>query len=242
MDEKTTFEISPNDTMYEGSLEHYSAVGQSALHCVKTALVATNTSNVRSILDFGCGFGRVLRVLKSEFPAAQLTACDISREAIEFCAKTFGATPVLSGENAAEVQFKDKFDLVWGGTVFTQFDAPQFLTFLHLLHSFVSKDGLLVFTTHGRFVAQRLRTDGRNYGMDESSARAMLDGWDTTGFGYANYPQEVMTRFGVSKYGVCISKPSWICRQIEAVDDMKLVCYTERAWDNHQDSVACIKQ
>jgi SAM-dependent methyltransferase len=239
----TTFEISPDDTMYEGSLEHYRSVGKSALHCVKTAMVATNTPTFRSILDFGSGFGRVLREFKTEFPAARLTACDISMEAIEFCAKTFGATPVLSGENPADARFTDKFDLVWCGTVFTQFDSPQFLAFLGLLHSLLTQNGLLVFTTHGRFVAQRFRNgEGANYGMDESSTRAILDGWDGMGFGYADYPREVLARLGVTRYGVCVSKPSWICRQIEAVDDMKLVSYTERAWDNHQDSVACIKQ
>jgi hypothetical protein len=49
-------------------------------------------------------------------------------------------------------------------------------------------------------------------------------------------------RVGVTKYGICVSKPSWVCRQIESLQDLRLITYTERGWDNHQDSVACAKQ
>jgi len=242
VEEAMELEISANDTMYEGSREHYLAVGQSALRCVRTAMEAANKTHVRNILDFGCGFGRVLRTLKAAFPAAELSACDISREAVEFCAKTFDARPVLSSEDPAQIPFEDKFDLVWCGTVMTQFDAPQFLGFLDLFHSLLSPGGLLVFTTHGPFVASQLRARISNYGLDETSVSTLLESYDATGFGYANYPPEVLPLVGVSKYGVCVSKPSWVCRQIEAAPNMRLVTYTERAWDNHQDSVACTNQ
>ena len=40
-----------------------------------------------SILDFGCGFGRVLRMLKAAYPEARLTAADVKREGVDFCAR-----------------------------------------------------------------------------------------------------------------------------------------------------------
>jgi SAM-dependent methyltransferase len=241
----TQLEISPKDTMYEGNLKHYISVGQSALHCIKTAMAAAgdqNVRNVRSILDFGSGYGRVLRVLKTEFPKADLTACDISREAVDFCAITFGATPVLSSENSSDIRFNRKFDLIWCGTLLTQFDAPGFSEFLQLFRSLLSTRGLLVFTTHGPFVAMRLRTHGLDYGMNETSVSTMLQSYESLGFGYADYPTEILPQVGVKKYGVCVSKPSWVCRQIESLTSTRLVNYTERAWDNHQDSVACTNE
>jgi SAM-dependent methyltransferase len=242
MKETKELEISKNDTMYEGDREHYVAVGQSALYCVKTAMMAARKSNVRKVLDFACGFGRVLRVLKNSFPEAEFTACDISREAIEFCAQSFGADPILSSEDPQQIRFKDKFDLIWCGTLLTQFDAPQFSQFLELFQSLLSRDGLLVFTTHGSFVAQRLRSGEGNYGMDDKSISTILSGYDRVGFGYADYAPEIVLQVGVKKYGVCVSKPSWVCRQIESLTNMRLVAYTERAWDNHQDAVACTNQ
>jgi SAM-dependent methyltransferase len=234
--------ISEKDTMYEGDREHYNAVGQSALHCVKTAMMAAGKSNVRKVLDFGSGFGRVLRVLKDSFPGAEFTACDISSEAIDFCASSFGANPVLSSEHPEEIPFKDKFDLIWCGTLLTNFDAPQFIQFLALFQSLLSRDGLLVFTTHGALVAQRLRTGAGNYGLDGKSIAMILSGYDRIGFGYGDYPREIVHQVGVKKYGISVSKPFWVCRQIESLAGMRLVAYTERAWDNHQDSVACTNQ
>jgi SAM-dependent methyltransferase len=238
---KVQIEISPKDTMYEGNRDHYLAVGQSALHCTKAAMFAANKSTVRNILDFACGFGRVMRVLKTAFPMAELTASDISSEAINFCAKEFGATPVLSSENVAEIPFKTSFDLIWCGSLMTHFDVPQFQVVLRFLQSLLSTDGLLVFTTHGPFVAQKLRTTGGNYGLDAGSISTLIQGYDTRGFGYVDYPGEILPQVGVSKYGFCVSKPSWVCGQIESIPNLRLVTYTERAWDNHQDSVACMK-
>jgi SAM-dependent methyltransferase len=237
--ETKELEISKKDTMYEGDREHYIAVGQSALHCLKTAMMAVEKSNVRKVLDFGCGFGRVLRVLKHSFPGAEFTACDISREAIDFCAHSFGANPVLSSEEPHEIQLKDKFDLIWCGTLLTQFDAPQFSQFLEFFRSLLLRDGLLVFTTHGPFVAERLRAREGHYGLDDKSISTILSGYDRKGFGYADYSRDIVLQVGVKKYGVCVSRPSWVCQQIESLTNMRLVAYTERAWDNHQDSVAC---
>jgi SAM-dependent methyltransferase len=239
--DRKQLQIAPNDTMYEGNPEHYFSVGQSAVHCVRTAMMAADKGSLRNILDFACGFGRVLRALKGAFPAAELTACDISREAIDFCADAFGATPVLSSEKPAEIEFATRFDLIWCGTLLTQFDAPEFSRFLGLLQSLLTPGGLLVFTTHGPFVARRLREHVGNYGLDEKSVSTILDHYDATGFGYADYPTEVLARVGVSKYGISISKPSWVCREIETAPNMRLIMYTEKAWDNHQDAVACTR-
>jgi SAM-dependent methyltransferase len=240
MKQKVQIEISPKDTMYEGNRDHYVAVGQSALHCVKAAMFAVNKSNVRNILDFACGFGRVLRVFKTAFPMAELTASDILPDAIDFCAKAFGATPVLSSENVAELHFRTKFDLIWCGSLMTHCDMPQFENVLKSFQSLLSPDGLLVFTTHGPFVAQKLRTTGGSYGLDADSISTLVQGYDTSGFGYVDYPAEILPQVGVSKYGFCVSKPSWVCGRIESTTNLRLVTYTERAWDNHQDSIACM--
>src|SRR5262249_27461289 len=158
------------------------------------ALNAVGKSNVRNILDFGCGFGRVLRVLKQAFPAAELTAADIFKEAIDFCAKTFGAAPVLSSENPAEIQFSARFDLIWCGTVLTQFDAELFSVFLALLYSLLSTDGLLVFTMHGPFVVWQLRGGVVNYGLGKEAVAGILGGYDIAGFGYIDYLNEVLAQ------------------------------------------------
>jgi SAM-dependent methyltransferase len=234
-------EISIHDGMLEGDRRHYFAVGQSALRCIKLAMLAACKDQLRSILDFGCGFGRVLRVLKAAFPAAELSACDTSRDAIDFCARTFGAEPIQSNEDVSRIQITNKFDLIWCGTLLTNVDSAQFSALLQLFDSLLVDNGILVFTTHGPFVAHRIRTGACTYGLSPNLVPALVNEYDTIGFGYKNYPDEVLTRLGVKRYGISLSTPSWVCRQIGFLPNLRLLTYTEKAWDDHQDSIACTK-
>src|SRR5262249_15906271 len=154
------------------------SVGRSALECIRQAMRAACKQGFSSILDFGSGYGRVLRVLRAAFPWADLAACDIQAGAVEFCARTFGAQPYRSSEDAGEMRMDGQFDLVWCGTLLTGFDSTQFLRFIDLMARLLSPDGLLVFTTHGPFVAERLRRREFHYGLDEALIPAMIRDYD----------------------------------------------------------------
>src|SRR5260370_33891758 len=234
-------EISPNDGMFEHDGAHSVSVGQSALRCIKLAMLAAGKDEFRNILDFGCGFGRVLRVLRAAFPAAELAACDISQDAIDFCSKAFGAEPIHSSEDVSQIHIPKKFDLIWSGTLLTNVDSLQFSSFLQLFHSLLRENGMLVFTAHGPYVAHRLKTGAFTYGLEPSLIPKMVRDYDVAGFGYEDYPEEVLTRLGVKRYGISVSAPSWVCREIDRLPNLRLLTYTERAWDNHQDSIACMK-
>jgi 2-polyprenyl-3-methyl-5-hydroxy-6-metoxy-1,4-benzoquinol methylase len=233
-------EISPLDTMLEGDRQHYYSVGQSALRSVKLAMLSAGKQEFHEILDFACGFGRVLRVLRAAFPAANLTACDVSREGIQFCAQAFDAEPVLSAEQLSDIQFRRQFDLIWCGSLLTHCASEPFFTFLNYFASLLMPNGVLIFTTHGPFVAQRMRSGVFNYGLDESEVAKLLANYDTTGMGYGDYPNHVPAMVGVTRYGISVSRPSWVCGQIERVSKLRILSYCERAWDNHQDAVTCI--
>ncbi|HEV2774334.1 MAG TPA: class I SAM-dependent methyltransferase, partial [Solirubrobacteraceae bacterium] len=67
---------------------HYARVGRSAIDAIERALGAAGRSfaDVESCLDMPCGYGRVLRLLAREVAPERITACDINRQAIRFCA------------------------------------------------------------------------------------------------------------------------------------------------------------
>src|SRR5215470_6242471 len=118
--------ISPNERMAPGDKGHYFRVGLSALESIRVSLQAAGKSaaDVRHILDLPCGHGRVLRYLKAGFPAAEITACDLMRDGVDFCASTFGAVPVYSHDDPAKIPLgHNVFDLIWVGSLFTHFDA-----------------------------------------------------------------------------------------------------------------------
>src|SRR3954454_4629952 len=83
--------IAPDEGMFVRTVseaearEHYFSCGRSALRCVQSALAAAEKKDIRRILYFPSGHGRVLRVLKAAFPSAELHACDLLVPGIEFC-------------------------------------------------------------------------------------------------------------------------------------------------------------
>src|SRR5262245_60754125 len=106
--------ISPNDDMLAGDQDNYFRVGRSALDCISLSLQAAGkpASDVRYILDLPCGHGRVLRYLRAAFPGAEITACDLLRDGVDFCAATLGAIPVYSHDEPARIPLaEDGFDL-----------------------------------------------------------------------------------------------------------------------------------
>lgn len=228
--------IAPGDGMYLGDLSAYLKVGYSALRCVQLALLAAEKEDVGRILDFGCGHGRVLRVLRAAYPRARLTACDINQRGVDFCARTFGATPVYSGERPEAIDLPDKYDLIWCGSVFTHLSEARWPGFLNLLVSHLDERGVALITTHGRTVARRMRADGRSYGLDDAESAEIFRGYESTGFGYVNQASG-----GLECWGLSLTSPSRVLAQVERFPGVEILSYSEHAWSSHQDVVAVVK-
>jgi SAM-dependent methyltransferase len=229
--------IGPGDEMFTGDKAHYFGVGKSALRGIENALFAANKPNagIRRILDLPCGHGRVMRYFKAAFPGTQITACDLNRGAVDFCAQTFGAQPVYSQVNTSQIPLHGKFDLIWSGSLLTHLRAGPCAEFVRLFNSLVNPGGLIVFTLHGRWVERSLATNRCTYGLNSHDVTALLAEYYQTGFGYADYP-------GTSGYGISVSSPAYVLAQLVSLPDLKLISYHEKGWDNHQDIVCLQKQ
>jgi SAM-dependent methyltransferase len=198
-------------------------------------MLAAGKDDLMNILDLPCGHGRVLRTLKAAFPEAGITACDLNRDGVDFCARAFGATPVYARKLPEEIQIESSFDLIWCGSLLTHLDFERWPGFLRLFQSLLVPDGILVFTTHGRWIAERLRAGTLNIdGIPHKALHDLLTSYDRDGFSYEVY--ELVEDFGIS-----ISSPSWVCRQLEKIPNLRLLNYTEKGWYKHQDAVACVK-
>jgi SAM-dependent methyltransferase len=230
-------EISPNDNMFQGDRAHYFSVGESALRSIWLALAAAgeDAADIERILDLPCGHGRVLRVLRAAYPRAEITACDLDRDAVDFCKKTFGAVPVYSSIRPAELLPEARFHLIWCGSLFTHINDRMCLEFLAKFHEWLYPGGVLVLTVHGPSSAYAIRGGHISYGLDESGIHKLLAAYEDCGFGYADYPD-------TSGYGISVCSPFWVTSQIAELPDLRLLTYTEMGWDNHQDVIACIRE
>ncbi len=220
------------DEMFEGDARHYFEVGRSALRCVALALELAGRPAPGRILDLPSGHGRVLRWFRAAWPASELTACDLLPGGVDFCARTFGARAVIA-ELAPERSAlpADHFDLIWVGSLLTHLDLELWNAYARVFSRSLAKGGLLVFTTLGRYAAYRIR-QGEGYRLAPSDLPPLLERFEREGFAYAAYP-------GQRHYGICLASAAWVTARIVADPSWRLVACSERAWDEHQDVVAC---
>jgi len=250
-------EISPEDQMFQSEPEYYFDAGRFALRCIRIAMMGARKTQVDRILDLPSGHGRVLRTLKAAFPEAELAACDINRDGVDFCARAFGAIPVYGQERAAEIDITGPFDLIWCGSLLTHLDRQGCRDFLDLFESLLAPgNGLLVFTTHGRMVVDRIRARLVAFGMKrpdvlerfgalpgylawnlkQDRIEKLLADYESEGFGYAEWFDEERRRMlqMPTNYGISVSSPAWVCREIEQ-RRLRAVSYQEGGWGRQMD-------
>jgi SAM-dependent methyltransferase len=228
-------EVSPEDRMFpmDRTWTSYLSIGVSALACIRRSMELVGKREVSSVLDLACGHGRVLRVLKVAFPNAELTACDLNEDGVEFCARMFGATPALSHVDPEEVDLTGPFDLVWSGSLFTHLDAHRWDGFLELIESVTEPGALVMFTVHGAQIARGFR-EGHDPELSESAVEEMLQRYEETGFGYAGYPSQ-------DSWGDSVVKREWVESLLERRPALRLVEYRPCGWARWQDVVTCVR-
>jgi len=115
---------------------------------------------VESVLDFGCGCGRVIRWWDA-FPGT-VAGSDLDEQAIEWCRRNLPFARFEVNGLAPPVAFADaSFDLVYALSVFTHLTAELQLTWRDELRRVLRPGGLLLVTTHGRSYLPRLSAEER---------------------------------------------------------------------------------
>ncbi|HEX8069172.1 MAG TPA: class I SAM-dependent methyltransferase [Pyrinomonadaceae bacterium] len=224
-----------DDGMYKGDGAHYFKVGLDAVRCIEEALAAARLIEPRAILDLPCGYGRVLRFLGARFPAARVTACELMPEAVRFCAETFGAIPAQSAYDFDALTLDVRYDLIWCGSLVTHLDAARTGALLRFFARTLAPGGLLLFTTHGEFVAGRVQAMHEFYGLNPADIPALVASFRETGHGYLDYPEG-------PGYGVSLTAPDWLRARAREIGDLREVYFRAQGWDRHQDVFGFVKQ
>jgi 2-polyprenyl-3-methyl-5-hydroxy-6-metoxy-1,4-benzoquinol methylase len=208
---------------------HYQSVGESALTVISACLaLARFSGEPRSILDFGCGSGRVLRWLRAAYPNASIHASDVRDDSLRFCAAQFGATAWRSHPNLAGVEAPAKYDLIWSGSLATHLSEESTRILLRKLWSWLSADGICIVTTHGRKALRNMRTRKARY-IPVERHEDVLFPLNERGYGYL--------QFQGRDVGFSVTRLDWLLRESLCLD-ARIVCIAENAWDNHQDIIA----
>jgi SAM-dependent methyltransferase len=225
-------DISPNDGMAKNTPEQYFTIGASAASVITRSLSAARkpVGSVRRVLDYACGYGRVLRWLKAEFPNAYLLGVDADGKAAASAQDVLGVETRKLDITLAQ-PIDDPFDLIWVGSLFTHLSERESKRVLQYLRRHLTDSGVLVFTTHGSYVAHRIETREKTYNLSEDAMTQLLSGYKSTDFGFAEYSN-------LKDYGISAATPSKVCKLAQTCDlDVKF--FLSRGWAAHQDVFAC---
>ena len=216
------------------ALHHYAAVGATALDQIEVSLAEAGSDlrHVHRCLDLPCGYGRVLRWLVTRIEPSAVTACDIDPSAVRFCAREFGATPLLSDPDLRLVRFPTDYDLVWVGSLLTHLKPADGLEMLRVISGQLRPGGVLVFTTHGTECLDILNTYGPEFALAEDRFRHDLS---RNGAAFVPYA-------GNSDYGIAIHEPASLRNMVKTdlpqLDELR---FEARGWDGHQDVWAYVR-
>jgi SAM-dependent methyltransferase len=227
-------EVLDDDPMKTYNPDAYFTAGPQALRAINMALLATGRTGARNILDFASGGGRIMRYLRVAFPDAQLTACDIYTQGIDFCAEKFGAKPIQATIDINKIPLEGPYDLIFVGSLFTHVGEKDWDKMLTRFEEVLIQNGVLVFTVYGRTVAYLMRERGHKLDVQEEHIPQFLRAYDERGFAFAaDYAPE-------HDHGDAMAKRAWVAAKLEQYPSLRLLLYTENAWLG-QDVIAVAK-
>lgn len=137
-----------------------------------------------SILDFGCGSGRVLRFLTADAPRAHFHATDIDPEPIAWGRQHMPGITWSSNGFTPPLPYPDaSFDLIYAISVFSHLDETFQNAWLCELERVARPGAIVILTTHGERLAHalapseqaRLEADGILF-CTGATGRLKLDG------------------------------------------------------------------
>lgn len=99
------------------------------------------------VLDFGCGWGRLTRMLSRDVEPGSLFGCDPVQAILDVARRCrVPATLALSEFVPERLPFQESFDLAFSFSVFTHLSEPAHQAALRALHASIRPGGLLIAT------------------------------------------------------------------------------------------------
>jgi SAM-dependent methyltransferase len=225
-----------NDFMFLNSspeeVASYAERARNVLALVDEALTLAGRSfdDVDRWLDFGCGYGRVIRFLVERVPPERVSATDVIDEGAAFCQSEFGVTALRSQRELEAAHF-GSFDFVYAISVLTHLNERNSRAFLQLIGDSLAEDGIALFTSHGRWSLEHVEL----YGDDlRPRAAELARSVAEHGIAYVRYP------FASDDYGITWHSREFIEDTMSELhgDAVVLLLFKPNGLDGHQDVFA----
>jgi SAM-dependent methyltransferase len=140
------------------SIEIFLKSGKSAAESVGSALMANKIElrNFSSILDFGCGCGRVIRWM-TNLTDAQLYGADFNPSLIRWCQRNLKfAKFVLNQLNPPLSLQPNSFDFIYALSVLTHMNERLQQLWINEFLRILKKGGYLLISVHGKYYLNQM--------------------------------------------------------------------------------------
>lgn len=213
----------------------YVRAGLSGLTNIETGVAAAGRQlpDFESVLDFGCGHGRVLRHLARRLPPSRITAADVDAEAVQFCADEFGVRPMVAAVEPDDLQL-DTYDLIWAGSVVTHLGPADCGNLIRVLTASLRPGGLLTVSFHGQQSLNHLHVwYGEEFAEDADAIRREVAG---AGIAFRPYgDRELPPGTEPGRYGTAWHDPGYLTALAGRDPKIGTLLYLPHGWDNHHD-------
>lgn len=193
----------------------YFAGGAEAAEALKALIGQYRpTDTPFTLLEFASGYGRVSRHWRNVLPSAEVLACDIHANAVEFL-RGLGLTATPSSAVPEHLRLGRRFDVIFALSFFTHMPRRTWGRWLRVLADHLTTSGLLVFTTHGLPSLEQMGV-------------ARLD---PDGFWFTDFSEQ--KDLDAAEYGATATSLNYVLRQMRAGNlDLR---YFREAGMGHQD-------
>lgn len=148
------------------------------------------------VLDYGCGYGRISRLMLKYVDVEGIFGADPWQESITLVHEAgFGKNFMLTDEVPSKLPYEENsFDLIWAFSVFTHLSPMVAEKSLETLSRYLSKNGVLVITLRP-FEYWDMRGD-----INSKTLRKLRESQQATGISFFPHNRQEVDEFGVT-YG-----------------------------------------
>lgn len=186
--------IHPNDQMLTYSLSHFQSTGAALSQYFGVALQQHKAADQiisalfpdrdnLSVLDFACGYGRMLRFLAKSVGPGHIWASDIQSDAVDFVTREFGVNGIYSDVDPDKFKTDKKFDFIWVASLFSHLPGPLFNQWLAKLKEALSPRGVICFSVHDEVLLaarQKMGDGGIAFASESENSELAKDAYGTT--------------------------------------------------------------
>jgi SAM-dependent methyltransferase len=242
--------IHPNDQMLTYSLSHFQSAGAALSQYFGVALQQHKAAEQIigalfpsrddfSVLDFACGYGRMLRFLAKSVGPSRIWASDIQSDAVDFVVGEFGVNGIYSDVDPDKFKTDRKFDFIWVASLFSHLPGPTFNQWLAKLGEALSPRGVICFSVHDEVLLaanQKMHDSGIAFASESENSELAKDAYGTTHVTEAYVRGAVERAFGAShpyfrvKRGLAYQQDLYIVAKDKARDLSALNAFKWGPW------------